>query len=450
MENNFLNHRSIWVFTKQDTNFDEAVKATRLFASICGDETINIEDYFTKHHAEFGINTDRHRILVIPQFFGLMTKTPFYERGTQYSKERPTEIFDKIENLNPGSYLYNTIKTEQILKIKIHAIIDTAGNNQGYNVLPVLFIYKVLKLLKEQGIDGISIDQLYTYVMTCKSYDEVQIAVDHIKNNAPIEPETVSKFKSVSRVLTVIRNNISLFNITSSTISINSDYDEYFKNNFLARFDIDELHEYLLRDVDYSYFLYNYQGFDINLIDRPVSVQQAISQKKPDLDDDIKEKEYQEKVDAIKESNVNDDVADDSYKTPPVVVQKTNTSIKFERNPILGKIAIKKAYYTCECNREHKTFISKTSGKQYMEAHHLIPMAYQVKIWGEYQKNIDCLENLVSLCPICHKAFHYGTDEVKSRIIEDLYEKIKYKYRAIHFNISVKEIKQCYGVKDNE
>ncbi|MDR2408379.1 MAG: HNH endonuclease [Bacteroidales bacterium] len=447
MENNYLDNRSVWVFTKQDTNFDEAIKATRLFASICEDETINIENYFTEHHAEFGINTDRHRILIIPQLFGLMTKTPFYERGGQYSKERPTEIFDKIKGLNSNDYLYNTIKTEQILKIKIHAIIDTANNNQRYNVLPVLFIYKVLKLLKEQGINEISIDQLYTYVMTCKSYDEVHLAVDNIKNDAPIDTETVNRFKSVSRVLTVIRNNISLFNITSTNISINPDYDEYFETNFLARFDIDELHEYLLRDVDYSYFLYNYQNFDVNLIDQPPTQSQTTTKKKPDLDDEIEEKEYQEKVNAIKENNVNDDVADDSYKTPPVVVQKANISVKFEKNPILGKIAIKKAYYTCECDREHKTFISKTSGKQYMEAHHLIPMAYQVKIWEKYQKNIDCLENLVSLCPICHKAFHYGTDEVKINMIEDLYNKIQYKYQAIHFDIPIEEVKQCYGIK---
>ena len=447
MENNYLKNRSVWVFTKQDTNFDEAIKATRLFASICEDESINIEKYFTEHHEEYGINTDRHRILVIPQLFGLMTKTPFYVRGGQYSKERPTEIFDKIKDLQSVDYLYNIIKTEQILKIKIHAIIDTADNNQGYNVLPVLFIYKVLKLLQEQGIAEISIDQLYTHVMTCKSYDEVQMAVDNIKNKAPIDTHLVNNFKSLSRVLTVIRNNISLFNIDSSKISINQDYDEYFENNFLARFDIDELHEYLLRDVDYSYFLYNYQNFNINLIDLPISQQQTVLESKPVLDDDIEEKEYQEKVDAIKENNVNDDVAGDSYKTPPVVVQKVNALVKFERNPILGKIAIKKAYYTCECNREHKTFMSKTSGKQYMEAHHLIPMAYQVKIWGEYKKNIDCLENLVSLCPNCHKAFHYGTDEVKSQIIKDLYEKIKYKYQAIHFDIPVEEVKQCYGIK---
>ena len=447
MENNYLQNRSVWVFTKQDTNFDEAIKATRLFANICEDESINIENYFTKHHEEYGINTDRHRILVIPQLFGLMTKTPFYVRGGQYSKERPTEIFDKIKNLQSSDYLYNTIKTEQILKIKIHAIIDTADNNQAYNVLPVLFIYKVLKLLQEQGIAEISIDQLYTYVMTCKSYDEVQVAVDNIKSKAPINKQLVNQFKSLSRVLTVIRNNILLFNIDSRKISINKDYDEYFENNFLARFDIDELHEYLLRDVDYSYFLYNYQNFNINLIDLPILQEQTVFKSKPVFDDDIEEKEYQEKVDAIKENNVNDDVAGDSYKTPPVVIQKVNAIVKFERNPILGKIAIKKAYYTCECNRDHETFISKTSGKHYMEAHHLIPMAYQVKIWEKYEKNIDCLENLVSLCPTCHKAFHYGTDKVKSQIIEDIYEKIKYKYQAIQFNIPVEEVKQCYGIK---
>lgn len=81
-----------------------------------------------------------------------------------------------------------------------------------------------------------------------------------------------------------------------------------------------------------------------------------------------------------------------------------------------------------------------------MEAHHLVPVAFQYQIWQKFHINIDCLENLVSLCPNCHKAFHYGTKEVKTQMITNLFEKIIHKYNAIGFSISIDEIKKLYGV----
>lgn len=83
-----------------------------------------------------------------------------------------------------------------------------------------------------------------------------------------------------------------------------------------------------------------------------------------------------------------------------------------------------------------------------MEAHHLIPVANQEEVWNKYHKNIDCVENLVSLCPNCHKAFHYGTKEVKTKMIETLFNSISHKYRAIGLNIPLEEIKRLYGVLD--
>lgn len=444
-----LNSKSVWAFTKQTTNYEMAFNATKLFADYCENEditTANIEDYFTQNYTQYGIDTDRHRMLVISQLFGLITKTPFYSRGSQYNKERPTEIFDLIRNCQIGDLIYNKVKTEQILKLKIHAIIDTANNNDGYNVLPVLFIYKVLKTLKDKyQIESISTDKLYTYVMTCKSYDEVDNAVEYIRTNAPVS-EFVNAYKDFSRVLTVIKNNLSLFLVEQNSISINPAFDDYFNNSFVARFDFDALHEQLLRDVDYSYFLYNYQGFEINLINEPVLITTVPKSAEVCEDNDKKEAEYQEKVDRVKESNVNDDVADDAYKVAPVVAIKTQVAMKFERNPLLGKLAIKNAYYTCEHDRLHKTFTSQSTQKPYMEAHHLIPIAFQKVIWDKYQINIDCLENLVSLCPICHKAFHYGTAEVKGQYIELLFKQVQHKYKAIEFDISLEEIKQCYGI----
>lgn len=450
---NKLTNKSVWVFTKQETNFDDAFLATKLFYEMPDKENNNIENYFREHHLDYDIDTERHRILVIPQFFGLITKTPFYQKGGQYSKEKTTEVFDLIKNKIQEDEFYNIIKTEQILKLKIHAIIDTADNNKGYHILPVIFIYKVLKDLQiKYNINKISIDQLYTYVMTCSSYQRVDQAVECIKNNEPIS-EYVNVYKDSSRVLTCIRKNINLFNINSTTISINPDFDDYFYNNFMSKYDFDELHEQLLRDVDYSYFLNANQEFNINLIDKPqkeeVEIRAPHAKKiiSTFIDEEDNESNYLEKVDSISEYNVNEDVGNEAYKEEPVVAKKFEVGRRFRVNPLLGKIAIQKAYYCCEKDHNHTTFVSNRTNKSYMEAHHLIPVCFQQEIWDKYHINIDCIENLVSLCPICHKAFHYGTKEVKTKIITELYEKILPKYKSINFNITLDEIMNLYNIK---
>ena len=444
-----LKPNSVWVFTKQETDFDESYKSALLFSEIVDKEHTNIEDYFAQNHARYDIQTDRHRILVIPQFFGLITKTPFYGKVGTYNDEKPTAIFDIIKSIACQSREYNMLKTDQVLKLKIHAIIDTASNNQDYNILPVLFIYKVLRGLKEKyGITKISIDQLYTYVMTCKSYSEADEAIEFIRSNSPLS-EYLADFKSRSRILTCIKKNTNLFNIDSKSISINPVFDDYFYNNFILKYDFEELHEQLLRDVDYSYFLYNHQKFNINLIDEPVANSGGVSPMAIPVSSFIDEEDetaYIEKVDSIKEANINEKAGDGAYTVEPVAVSKLGAGRRFKMNPLLGKIAIKKAYYSCEKDYQHETFISKKTQQKYMEAHHLIPVCFQKEIWDKYHINIDCVENLVSLCPTCHKAIHYGTKEVRKEMISELFARCVPKYKAIGLNITIEEIFKFYKV----
>lgn len=450
-----LNEKSVWVFTKQQVSkFDEIIKVTNFFENIPDRENTNIEQYFTEHHAEYGIETDRHRTLVIPQFFGLITKTPFYQRGGQYNKEKPTAVYDKLKEINPSLnlYEYNKVITEQILKIKIHAIIDTANNNEDYNILPIVFMYKVLKELQIQyGITEVSINHLYTYIMTCKDYSQWKQAVEYIKNNSPIS-EYVKLYKGNSRIQTIIRNNTNLFIFTSQSISLNPIFDNYFYYNFMQKYDIEELNEILLRDVDYSYFLYNIQGFDINLIDEPQI--EMVIEESPEIEekeiieseesDEEKDDNYIDKIDNINENNVNPDVAEGAAKIAPSQYDETSVSKKYRRNPLLGRIAIQNAYYCCENEPLHETFESAKTHKSFMEAHHLVPVKYQQQIWQKYNINVDCTENIVSLCPTCHRAFHNGTKEVKAELIENIYKKNFPKYKYIGFEISLDEIKKLY------
>lgn len=465
-----LDEKSVWVFTKQETDFDVAFLSTKLFDEIQNRERVNIEEYFKHNHNEYGIATDRHRVLVISQLYGLITKTPFYSRHSRYGNEKPTAIYQKFNNtyVNYDNYKdffsseeYKILKTEQILKLKIHAIIDTSNNNEDYNVLPIIFIYKVLKTLKEEHeISSITLDQLYTYVMTCKNYKDYDSAVRYIVDKAPTSAY-VSKYKSLSRVLTSIKNNINLFVVEDNSISINDDFDDYFYNNFMLKYDFEELHEQLLRDADYSYFLYNYQDFNINLIDKPIKAGKTQEKKKPspliravstyidETDDDVlEESSYEKRIDEISEEHINEEIAEGASSIKPVEAKRSEVGRKYKVNPLLGKIAIKQAGYCCQNNPEHETFISQKTKKKYMEAHHLIPIKYQSEMWNKYSINIDCTENILSLCPTCHRAFHYGTKKVKKEIVENMFSVVEPKYKRIGFTITLDDILKLYKVKE--
>lgn len=453
-----LNENDVWIFTKQSVSFDTAFKATKLLSEIPNREDVNIETYFQQNHKRYGVDTDRHRVLVIAQMYGLLTKTPLYARGGNYGREQVTEVFEMINSCAFGSTEYNKLKSEQILKVKIRAIIDTAKNNEGWCILPVIFSYKVLKTLKEQyDINSVNLDVFYTYVMTCSDYSEVDETVGYIKNNSAIS-EYLPNFKDRSRFIPLVQDNIKLFNISRDQISLNENFDEYFNQQFMERFDIDELNIQLARDVDYTYFLTAFQNFNVNLIDddahrpdnQPLSNEPKVRKKKVVeiregvLEDD--DNDYVEKVDDIKEYNINVDIAKDAYKNRP---NETTPGVlkRYSKNPLIGKVSIKKAEYKCENNQAHETFISSHTRQQFMEAHHLIPINLQDEMWEKYSVNIDCTENILSLCPNCHRAIHYAIKDVKQELVIKLYNIRKGELAKIGVTLTLDELIDIYGIK---
>lgn len=446
-----LTDSSVWVFTKQSISFDTAFKAVKLLKEMPNRKNGNIKNYFTNNYDRYDIDTNIHRVLVISQLFGLLTKTPLYERGGRYNTEQPTEMFELLNKYSMGSKEYNVLKTEQILKVKIKAIIDTANNNKDWNILPVIFSYKVLKALKEQyNINTVSLELYYTYIMTCSNYSEVNDAVEFIKSNCPAT-EFVPEYKGRSRFTALVQGNLGLFVITSDSISINENFDKYFNYSFMEVFDIDELNIQLSRDVDYTYFLTTHQNFNVNLIDYPtnqniqtiqISTIKAKNKKVVSLPDGSYEDEdtdYVNKVNEIKEYNINFEIGKDADKVKPTITTG-GIAKRYSKNPIIGKIAIQKTMYLCENIEKHITFISNTTNKQYMEAHHLIPISYQEEMWDRFGVNIDCVENIVSLCPNCHSAIHYAIKEVKIDIIKKAYALKIDDLRKVGITLSLDEV----------
>lgn len=108
---------------------------------------------------------------------------------------------------------------------------------------------------------------------------------------------------------------------------------------------------------------------------------------------------------------------------------------KYKTNPRISKTALEIANHLCLGNKNHITFISKLE-KPFMEAHHLIPMAAQ----KDFSINLDRIENIVSICPICHSAIHLGDDATRLEILKKLYDLKEKELKSVGINISFGEL----------
>ena len=97
-----------------------------------------------------------------------------------------------------------------------------------------------------------------------------------------------------------------------------------------------------------------------------------------------------------------------------IIVQRE----EWKRFAIITVQTLEAAEYKCEIDPTHNTFISATSGKQYMEGHHAIPM----KLQDKFDKSIDVYANVICLCPICHRLLHHGMKHDKERLLNQIYK----------------------------
>ena len=82
----------------------------------------------------------------------------------------------------------------------------------------------------------------------------------------------------------------------------------------------------------------------------------------------------------------------------------TGSAMQVSKSARVSKYALRKAGYKCEADKCHATF-NTAKGVQYMEGHHLIPCTTSnaVAFYEKFSVNIDCPENIVCLCPTCHR-----------------------------------------------
>lgn len=139
------------------------------------------------------------------------------------------------------------------------------------------------------------------------------------------------------------------------------------------------------------------------------------------------------------------EIKDNSRTKPEYTFGSGSQAVK--KNAKVAKSAIAKAGYKCAIDVLHKTF-DTNKGVPYMEGHHLIPCTYSNAkfYWEKHGINIDCENNIVSLCPTCHRQIHFGSKEEKKIIIQKLYKIKAQKLEEVGINLSLNDLMDLYDI----
>jgi len=107
---------------------------------------------------------------------------------------------------------------------------------------------------------------------------------------------------------------------------------------------------------------------------------------------------------------------------------------RYRRDAKLIVEAKQRDNYICQVNKEHISFLSK--GVNYVEGHHVVPMFQQ----KNYTFKLDDVQNILSLCPTCHREIHSADD--KSEILSIVY-KVNQEFMKKN-SISLEDLKKMY------
>ena len=119
-------------------------------------------------------------------------------------------------------------------------------------------------------------------------------------------------------------------------------------------------------------------------------------------------------------------------------------SIAYVRNRNVVENALFAASYLCEGECGSELFVRKDRNTNYTEAHHLIPLKYQLC----FDYSLDVEANVVSLCPRCHRLLHYGLN--CEALLKDLFEKRKERLRRCRIFISYEKLLLLYSAMNKD
>lgn len=118
-------------------------------------------------------------------------------------------------------------------------------------------------------------------------------------------------------------------------------------------------------------------------------------------------------------------------------------SIGYRRDPSVAALAQQQAGFRCEVDSAHLTFTSRVSKDNFVECHHLIPMSLQ----PEFRVSLDIVENIVVLCPTCHRLLHHGLPVEKTPLLRELVQRRQVALQSRGVFVEFKRLVKEYGAE---
>jgi hypothetical protein len=115
---------------------------------------------------------------------------------------------------------------------------------------------------------------------------------------------------------------------------------------------------------------------------------------------------------------------------------------RWPTDPAIAREKLSKSHWSCEINPKHKTFIAAATGKFYIEAHHFVPMSAQ----SDYKYSLDVPENILALCPICHRKFHHAVLAERTKLLAVFFKTQRSGLKKRGIDLSLEELKNYYAV----
>lgn len=394
-----------WYITKQKLNTKELYSVAKdLFTYKNKPEGYSNFESYGKSKGLFTAHNYRKVRNIL--YLGLATS------GHEYSDFEVSPAFKKLLSLEREFGInsiefknFFTNQTEKMYFPNSFSMEKDHYESLGYGIFPVIFTYKVfLTVFRETGRLDISKKEFKVLIASAKKYDDWKDRSDLlIIGNQSINQSLSNQFDGV-RIQNVLED-LNYFNISSNSISLKKDRVEELQQKISIYENKRKALEIIIGSGNYEEWLASDEiVFPIETNTFPIS----------DTDTEIQESEN---IQSVPQYYSDIDSIDQINNRIPVFTH-TSSGDKVKTDPRLAKTAIVTADYKCECGNDHVSFTDK-KGHNYVEAHHLIPIKAQKNIY----QNLDRTENIVSLCPNCHKAIHLGNKDTREKILNILVTK---------------------------
>lgn len=114
---------------------------------------------------------------------------------------------------------------------------------------------------------------------------------------------------------------------------------------------------------------------------------------------------------------------------------KNNIRNKQSNNLIIREV-LDENNHVCFFNDEHDSFLNYTKSDGIV-GHYIIPLTLN----DSFDEELDCKENVIALCPHCHNAMQYATNEFKEKLLKIILEKNK---NFKKFNLCLEDLEEIY------